>query len=78
MKKKFLLLLVAVALLVGAQSLGRLTEAKSVSADLLLDNVEALAGGEGGATIICNGSGCVVCPLNGAKVGWVSERSIHR
>lgn len=77
MKKVFLLLL-ALAILIGGHSFLRQTEEESVSTDLLFDNVEALAGGESGVEIVCNNTGCVVCPTTGEKVGWVVERSIHK
>ena len=36
--------------------------------DLMLENIEALAGNEGSSSIHCMGNGCVVCPIGNVKV----------
>lgn len=36
--------------------------------DLMLENIEVLAGNEGSSSIHCMGNGCVVCPIGNVKV----------
>lgn len=43
---------------------------------LMIENVEALAGGETGQGS-CYGTGCVPCPYAPVKALWVTERSVH-
>ena len=43
---------------------------KQATSELLLENVEALAAGEGNVTR-CLGIGCVDCPFNSDKVQYV-------
>ena len=40
--------------------------------ELMIENVEALAAGEGGTPVHCVGYGCVDCPLGTIKVKYVS------
>ena len=42
--------------------------------DLMLENIEALAGNEGSSSIHCMGNGCVVCPIGNVKVYMYFER----
>ncbi len=49
---------------------------KEVTNDLVLENVEALAGGEGEQQVLCVGSGSVVCPVTKQKVEYVFQRSM--
>ena len=69
MKHKYLkgiFLLTATALVVG--NTGQMQENPT---QLLLDNIEALAGNEDYAQQICWGSGTVTCPFNGTSVEYV-------
>lgn len=42
--------------------------ARTELSNLLLENVEALAAGEGSGSVYCVGTGSVDCPLNSSKV----------
>lgn len=41
--------------------------------NLVLENIEALAAGEGNNNVICVGSGSLDCPVNHVKVEYVIE-----
>lgn len=51
---------------------GKLSNKDKLVNNLLLENVEALASGEGGG-IWCIGSGYTTCPLTGTKVAYTKE-----
>lgn len=51
---------------------GNLSNRDKLVNNLLLENVEALASGEGGG-IWCIGSGCTTCPSTGDKVAYTKE-----
>ena len=72
MKKKQVLfkVIVAVQLLIGGVSL--MSEKGVDISDVALDNVEALAAGEGLTQWHCFGSGTLDCP-NGTKVKYIID-----
>ena len=69
MKKKiFLLMALAVAAIGGMYY----SHVEGCAMDeLMIENVEALAAGEGGTPMRCVGYGCVDCPLGTVKVKYV-------
>ena len=68
--KQFLSKAIVVLLLIGGVSLIR---EKSIDiSDIALDNVEALAAGEGHTQWYCLGSGSLNCP-NGTKVEFIVD-----
>lgn len=70
MKKKFLFVsLLSLAILTCYYSYSR----EEVTNVLLLENVEALAGGESNVPVHCVGSGTVDCPFNHVKVRLVAS-----
>lgn len=74
MKNKFLnYFLLSIFTLGAAYGLYRNRQSEKART-LQLQNIEALAAGEGGSgRIICYGSGSVTCPANGNKVkGYIS------
>ena len=77
MTKLYLSVLIA-ALAIGGWSLRKSQMAETITSDLLLNNVEAIAGGESGGSSRCVGSGNITCPATGEKVDWVSTRSIPK
>ena len=71
MKKKiFLLMALAVAAIGGGLYYSH-TRGGTLN-ELMIENVEALAAGEGGTPVRCVGYGCVDCPLGTIKVKFVS------
>lgn len=69
MRKTFLAILVIAAM---AVMFGKLSNKEKLVNNLLLENVEALASGEGGG-IWCIGSGDTTCPSTGDKVAYTKE-----
>lgn len=68
MQKVFLILFVgALGIFIGFRTM----KTPTITNDLLLENVEALAEYENSLPIICDGSGSFSCPLNGEKYGYV-------
>ena len=68
MQKVFLILFVGIlAVLVGHKAM----KSSTVMDDVVLKNMEALASGENGLPVTCDGSGDFSCPKNGDKVGFV-------
>lgn len=68
MKTNFLnYLLLAVFIIGAAYCLYRNRESEK-DRSLQLENIEALAAGEGGGGVVCYGSGSVTCPGSGDKV----------
>lgn len=71
MKKKiFLLMALAVAAIGGGLYYSH--AGGSTIDELMIENVEALAAGEGVTPVRCVGYGCVDCPLGTIKVKFVS------
>lgn len=69
MKHKYLkgiFLLIVIALVAG-----KTWQMHESPSQLLIDNIEALAGNEGYAQQKCWGSGTVTCPLTGTGVKYV-------
>ena len=62
---KGLFVLTVVALLVSNK--------KETSSQYLLENIEALAGGEEPVIQRCYSSGSLVCPINNSKVEYIVE-----
>lgn len=70
MKKKIFLLMALVVAAIGGVYY---SHAGGCTMDeLMIENVEALAAGEGGTPVYCIGYGCVDCPLNTVKVKYVA------
>ena len=70
MKKK--ILFIALFLAAVAASFQWSVEHENLDS-LMLENIEALASGEGHVSIDCLGSGSVDCPISHVKVYLVSE-----
>lgn len=69
MKKTFL----AICVIAGmAVMFGKLSNKEKLVNNLFLENVEALAAGEGGGAW-CRGSGNTTCPMTGTKVAYTVE-----
>lgn len=51
---------------------GKLSNKEKLVDDLLWENIEALASGEGGGTW-CRGSGCTLCPATGERVAYTLD-----
>ena len=69
MRKTFLAIFVIAGITV---MFGKWSNRDKLVNNLLLENVEALASGEGGG-IWCIGSGCTTCPSTGDKVAYTKE-----
>lgn len=69
MKRTFVLLTAIVICTVG--TIVFLHSPKTTEYNILMQNVEALAGGENLTPVHCAGSGCVDCPINAVKVKYV-------
>lgn len=65
---KGLFVLTVVALLVC-----KVSNKKETSSQYLLENIEALAGGEESVDQWCYSSGNLVCPISGSKVEYIVE-----
>lgn len=65
---KGLFVLTVVALLVC-----KVSNKKETSSQYLLENIEALAGGEEPVIQRCYSSGSLVCPINNSKVEYIVE-----
>lgn len=72
---KKMLIMFAVALGTIVVGLNQKDDSDGMSS-LMIENVEALAGGETGNGF-CYGTGSVPCPYAPVKVLWVTERSVH-
>ena len=68
MQKVFLVLFVGV---LSFFIVSRTMKTPTITNDLFLENVEALANYESPEIIICDFSGNFICPANGKKVGYV-------
>lgn len=68
MKKLFSLLFIGVIAAVAYWA----RPAQAELNNLLLENIEALAAGEGSGTIHCVGTGSVDCPINHSQVYFVA------
>lgn len=66
MRKIFLVILVIAGM---TAMFGKFSNKEKLVDDLLLENIEALASGEGGGTW-CVGAGCTLCPATGEKVAY--------
>lgn len=66
MRKIFLVILLVAGMTV---MFGKFSNKEKLVDDLLLENIEALASGEGGGTR-CVGTGCTLCPATGEKVAY--------
>lgn len=69
MKRTLVLFTVIVICIVGTVAF--LHYPKKTEYNLLMQNVEALAGGENLTPVHCAGLGCVDCPINAIKVKYV-------
>lgn len=71
MRKTFFAIIVIAGV---AIMFGKLSNKEKLVRNLLLENVEALAAGEGVAPgTRCIGSGNTTCPITGTKVYYVTE-----
>lgn len=70
MKKKIFLLMALAAAAIGGMYYSHVEDC--AMDELMIENVEALAAGEGGTPVRCVGYGCVDCPLGTIKVKFVS------
>lgn len=61
------------ALLLGAWVVSGQNQPEPESDELLLRNIEALAGNEGTKPVLCFGSGDVDCPYSDVNVDFVGE-----
>ncbi len=66
MKKKIFLLMALAAAAIGGMYYSH--AGSCTMNELMIENVDALAAGEGGTIVRCIGSGCVDCPFNNVKV----------
>lgn len=69
MRKTFLVIFVVAGI---AAMFGKFSNKEEIVNNLLLENVEALASGEGGGTW-CVGTGCTICSATGEKVAYMAE-----
>jgi len=69
MKRTLVLFTVIVICIVGTVAF--LHFLKKTEYNILMQNVEALAGGENLTPVHCAGSGCVDCPISTIKVKYV-------
>lgn len=69
MKRTLVLFTVIVICIVGTVAF--LHFSKKTEYNILMQNVEALAGGENLTPVHCAGSGCVDCPISTIKVKYV-------
>lgn len=60
-------------LLLGVWAVSERNQPKQEPDELLLRNIEALAGNETGKPYHCHGSGEVKCPATGVKVNYYNE-----
>ncbi len=72
MKKKTVFYLSAIAMIISVCMVKSLSPEKKAMSSLMIENVEALAGGEGESGI-CAGTGCIQCPWTSEKVRYVGE-----
>lgn len=75
MKMKKVLFLLGIAMIFSVCMVKMLSSEKKAMSSLMIENVEALAGGESGDGI-CAGVGCVPCPWTSEKVWYVAEYGI--
>ena len=69
MRKIFLMVLVVAGM---TAMFGKFSNKEKLVDNLLLENIEALASGEGGGTW-CVGTGCTHCPATGERVAYIKE-----
>lgn len=69
MRKTFLIIFVVAGI---AAMFGKFSNKEEIVNNLLLENVEALASGEGGGTW-CVATGCTICPATGEKVAYTMD-----
>lgn len=60
-------------LLLGVWAVSEQNQPKQEPDELLLRNIEALAGNEGGTFYMCRGTGEVECPSTGVKVNYYND-----
>lgn len=68
--KRTLVLLTAIIICI-VSTIAFLHSSKKTEYNILMQNVEALAGGENLTPVHCAGLGCVDCPINAVKVKYV-------